>query len=79
MDAPKKRLAVSTETLDAVDLGLLGLLRSNARLSNSALAASVGIAASTCLERVRSLVSRGSSAGSRWMSTRPRLAWAFRR
>jgi len=59
MDAPKKRLAVPTDVLDAVDHGLLALLRSNARLSNASLAASVGIAASTCLERVRSLVNRG--------------------
>jgi DNA-binding Lrp family transcriptional regulator len=59
MAIPKNRLAVSTDVLDAVDWGLLALLRSNARLTNAALAASVGIAASTCLERVRSLVSRG--------------------
>ncbi|MEO7199942.1 MAG: Lrp/AsnC family transcriptional regulator [Dokdonella sp.] len=42
-------------TLDRIDVALLRLLRKNARLSNKELAARVGIAASTALERVRRL------------------------
>ena len=59
MATPTNRLAIETDALDTVDRRLLVLLRSNARLTNAALAAAVGIAASTCLERVRSLVNRG--------------------
>jgi len=42
-----------------VDLLLLDHLQKNARMTNKDLAASVGIAESTCLERVRSLQERG--------------------
>ncbi|MEM1180798.1 MAG: Lrp/AsnC family transcriptional regulator [Acidobacteriota bacterium] len=42
--------------LDRIDYELLGLLRKNARLSNKELAARVGIAQSTCLERIRRLI-----------------------
>ncbi|MFE4455910.1 Lrp/AsnC family transcriptional regulator [Nocardia tengchongensis] len=46
-------------TLDAVDRLLLDELARDGRITNSALAAAVGIAPSTCLGRVRSLVERG--------------------
>lgn len=42
--------------LDATDLEILAELSKNARISNAELAAKVGIAPSTCLGRVRSLV-----------------------
>lgn len=42
--------------LDRIDFEILGLLQKNARLSNKELAAHVGIAQSTCLERVRRLI-----------------------
>jgi DNA-binding Lrp family transcriptional regulator len=42
---------------------LLGLLQKNARITNKELARSVGIAESTCLERVRSLQKRGVICG----------------
>jgi DNA-binding Lrp family transcriptional regulator len=42
--------------LDEIDLAILGHLSSNGRLTNSDLAQAVGIAASTCLGRVRALV-----------------------
>jgi DNA-binding Lrp family transcriptional regulator len=42
--------------LDGIDRELLRELSRNARISNAELAAKVGIAASTCLGRVRSLV-----------------------
>lgn len=45
--------------LDPVDRTLVRLLRANARIPNSQLAERAGIAASTCLTRVRSLVDRG--------------------
>lgn len=40
---------------DRIDRQLISLLRKNARLSNKELAAAVGVAPSTCLERVRRL------------------------
>lgn len=45
--------------LDDIDSRLLELLSGDARMTNAALAAEVGIAASTCLARVRALVDRG--------------------
>ena len=42
--------------LDATDCAILSALQKNARLSNKELAARLGIAQSTCLERVRRLV-----------------------
>ena len=48
---------------DEIDLKILGLLRKNARISNKALAAKTGIAASTCLARVRRLEQSGVIAG----------------
>lgn len=44
---------------DDTDSRLLELLSGDARMTNAALAAEVGIAASTCLARVRALVDRG--------------------
>ena len=49
--------------LDEIDLDLIRLLQKNARITNADLAASVGIAQSTCISRVRSLVSRGVISG----------------
>ena len=46
-------------TLDRIDRQLVAALRKNARLSNRELAAHVGLSASSCLERVRRLESRG--------------------
>ena len=45
--------------LDEVDHELLRLLSENARMTNADLAAAAGIAQSTCITRVRSLISRG--------------------
>lgn len=42
--------------LDRIDLEILALLQKNARLSNKELAAKVGVAQSTCLERVKRLI-----------------------
>ena len=41
--------------LDRTDRQILSLLQKNARLANNRIAAEVGIAASTCLERIRRL------------------------
>jgi DNA-binding Lrp family transcriptional regulator len=46
-------------SLDDVDRRLLGELAADARIPNNALAERVGIAASTCLGRVRALRERG--------------------
>jgi DNA-binding Lrp family transcriptional regulator len=46
-------------SLDDVDRALLRLLAADARITNAALAEAVGVAASTCLARVRSLRERG--------------------
>ncbi len=45
--------------LDEIDHELLRLLSANARMTNTDLAEAAGIAASTCITRVRSLISRG--------------------
>lgn len=44
--------------LDDVDRKILSELQSNGRITNAELAERVGVAASTCIARVRSLVSR---------------------
>jgi DNA-binding Lrp family transcriptional regulator len=49
--------------LDEIDHELLRLLTQNARMTNADLAAAAGIAQSTCITRVRSLVSRGVISG----------------
>jgi DNA-binding Lrp family transcriptional regulator len=51
------------EPLDEVDRRIVQLLRDDARITNSRLAELAGIAASTCLARVRSLVDRGVITG----------------
>ncbi|MEN9715990.1 MAG: hypothetical protein RJA35_1457 [Actinomycetota bacterium] len=45
--------------IDDIDRQLLALLQEDARITNADLAAKVGIAASTCIARVRNLVNRG--------------------
>ena len=47
------------EPLDEVDTVLVRLLQDDARMSNARLAEYAGIAPSTCLMRVRSLIERG--------------------
>jgi len=47
------------QPLDDVDLVLVRELRTDARMSNARLAEIAGIAPSTCLTRVRSLIDRG--------------------
>ena len=47
------------EPLDDIDLALVRLLRDDARVSNARLAEQAGIAPSTSLTRVRSLIERG--------------------
>lgn len=49
--------------LDAIDSKLLALLQNDARTTNRDLAKALGIAPSTCLERVRSLHRRGMIVG----------------
>lgn len=49
--------------LDRIDSEILSQLQKNARLSNKELAASVGLAPSTCLERVRRLYDAGVVTG----------------
>lgn len=45
--------------LDAIDREILALLSSNGRMTNAEIASAVDIAPSTCLTRVRNLVSSG--------------------
>ncbi len=49
--------------LDDIDRMLIALLTEDSRTSNAALAEKAGIAQSTCLARVRSLISRGVITG----------------
>ena len=51
--------------LDSVDRALLLELQNDARQTNKALADKVGVAPSTCLERVRELRARGVISGFR--------------
>ncbi|AWB91300.1 Lrp/AsnC family transcriptional regulator [Aeromicrobium chenweiae] len=56
-------MAKDVRELDDIDARIVAALRSQGRLPNNALADKVGIAASTCLTRLRSLVDRGVIAG----------------
>jgi DNA-binding Lrp family transcriptional regulator len=49
----------SQTALDRTDREILRILQEDARIANKALAGAVGLAPSTCLERVRSLRGRG--------------------
>jgi DNA-binding Lrp family transcriptional regulator len=51
------------DELDSVDRALLSELQNDARQTNKSLAAKVGVAPSTCLERVRALQVRGVITG----------------
>ena len=51
------------KTLDRIDFEILRLLRKNARISNKEIAEKVGLAASTCLVRIRLLQSSGVISG----------------
>jgi DNA-binding Lrp family transcriptional regulator len=60
-----KRIVGLIGELDSVDRALLVELQKDARQTNKALAAKVGVAPSTCLERVRELQARGVITGFR--------------
>jgi len=45
--------------LDQIDFEIIGQLRNNARISNKDLAENIGLAPSSCLERVKYLRARG--------------------
>jgi DNA-binding Lrp family transcriptional regulator len=49
--------------LDQADIAILATLKKNARISNKDLAERVGLAPSTCLERVKRLVEMGAIQG----------------
>lgn len=51
------------KTLDRIDYEILTLLQNNARISNKEIARQVGLAASTCLVRIRVLQSSGVITG----------------
>jgi len=60
----KRQVGVQVE-FDSVDRALLVELQKDARQTNKALAAKVGVAPSTCIERVRELLARGVVTGFR--------------
>ena len=45
--------------MDRIDNAILGFLQNDGRMSNKELAAAVGLAPSSCLERVRRLMEKG--------------------
>ena len=51
------------KALDRIDYEILSLLRNNARISNKEIARQVGLAASTCLVRIRMLQRSGVISG----------------
>ena len=59
MHTNKLRKITQSPRLDGIDGRILEALQNNARLSNKELAHAVGLAASSCLERVRRLVQSG--------------------
>ncbi len=65
--------------VDPVDRAILHVLAEDARITNAALAQRVGIAASTCLLRVRALRESGVIRVSTPTSTPPPSAWTCRR
>ncbi|WP_309222295.1 MULTISPECIES: Lrp/AsnC family transcriptional regulator [Aeromicrobium] len=56
-------MAKDVRELDDIDERIVAALRREGRIPNNALADKVGIAASTCLTRLRSLIDRGVIAG----------------
>lgn len=54
---------ISTIQIDDIDRVLIDALTANARITNADLAAKAGIAQSTCIARVRSLVKTGAIEG----------------
>ena len=60
----KRQAGIEVE-FDSVDRALLLELQKDARQTNKALAAKVGVAPSTCIERVRELQARGVVTGFR--------------
>ncbi|MFM5905694.1 MAG: Lrp/AsnC family transcriptional regulator [Micrococcales bacterium] len=50
---------ISHQEIDDIDLVLIELLTKNSRMTNSELAEKAGIAQSTCITRIRALVSKG--------------------
>lgn len=58
LDSPPSQNA-RPASLDSIDLAMLAALELNGRLTNAALAARVGVAESTCTQRLRSLRDRG--------------------
>jgi len=54
---------MANDVLDAIDRRIVDVLRGSGRLPNNALAERVGVAPSTCLTRLRSLVDRGVISG----------------
>ena len=63
--APRPHAAHETIDLDAIDRRILRELARDARQSNAALAKRVGLSASACLRRVRSLEAKGVIRGYR--------------
>jgi DNA-binding Lrp family transcriptional regulator len=61
--ANKLRKRPQPNDLDRIDYGILEALQKNARLSNKELAAHIGLAPSSCLERVRRLDANGALRG----------------
>jgi DNA-binding Lrp family transcriptional regulator len=53
------RFMSPNRNLDRIDIEIIGLLQKDARISNKSLAEKVGLAPSTCLIRVQSLITSG--------------------
>ncbi len=66
-ESEKIRKAMVRESLDRTDFEILEALHANARSSNKELASRIGIAASTCHDRVRRLEACGVLQGARAM------------
>jgi DNA-binding Lrp family transcriptional regulator len=60
---------------DRIDFGILRMLMSNARASNKEIAAAVGLAPSSCHQRIKALLKQGMLRGTHAEVDLPSLGW----
>jgi DNA-binding Lrp family transcriptional regulator len=66
---------VQNASPDRIDFGILRMLMSNARASNKEIAAAVGLAPSSCHQRIRALLKQGMLRGTHAEVDLPSLGW----
>lgn len=69
------RIMNHSSKVDRIDFAILSKLMSNARASNKEIAAAVGLAPSSCHQRIRALRTRGILRGTHAEVDLPSLGW----